>query len=197
MKKLFAAIVMMTLLLSAGAQAQPKGTLQLGVGTAHVLSGPSRVGDYDVLTLHVAGMYFPSNWACLVLDYSYGFPHKYESTFDGETEYVKVDASFLDVMAGFTAHFSERAFLYFCLGLSTAWGNFEISESTETYELSTSSGFGLGFGAQTTISGRWAGFFNLRQRFIDSDIKGDDETIAVTTGGLELDIGIALNFGSM
>jgi opacity protein-like surface antigen len=197
MKKLFAAIVMMTLLLSAGVQAQPKGTLQLGVGTAHVLGGPTGLGSYDVLTVHVAGMYFPSNWSCLVLDYSYGFPHKYEMTYDGETDYVEVDAAYLDVMAGFTAHFSQKSFLYFCLGLSTAWGNFEFSESTETYDLDTSSGFGLGFGVQTTFKDRWAGFFNLRQRFIDSDVKGEDQTIAVTTGGLELDVGIAITFGSM
>ena len=58
-----AAVFVISAFTSGGALAEPKGALQLGVGMATVNGTPMMGLSWDNITLHAAGIYFPTPWA--------------------------------------------------------------------------------------------------------------------------------------
>jgi hypothetical protein len=199
MRKILAVMLIAVFAVSAlsigSARAQPKGTLQVGVGSAFII-GSSAASNFDMLTLQVAGLYFPSEWSVLLADFSYGFPHEYTSEYESGTESYEVNANYFDIMAGFASHFSGGGFLYLGLGLSAGWGDYKESGNAEDFKIETGYGLGLGFGVQVPIKETFGGFLNMRQRFISADLASDDERIGMSTGGLELSVGVAWTFGA-
>lgn len=195
MKRILAIIIAMTFVLSAGADAQPKGAFQLGVGTASVYGAPVMGLSWDVFTLHAGGMLFPSPWATLIADFSYGMPHDYEMKYDDDTNKLTAKSAYLDLMAGACKHFTDGGFLYASVGLAVAWSGLEFSDSDSDLDIETGLGIVVGAGIQVPIKNTFMGFAGFRQRYVSTDLIDDDMTASMNAGGFELNAGVAWTFG--
>ncbi len=190
-----AMVFVLSTLISGSALAEPKGAVQLGAGMATVNGAPMMGLSWDVFTLHAAGMYFPSPWATLIADLSYGLPHEYKRMDDEDTQKITAKSAYLDLMAGACKHFNDGGFFYASAGLSVGWAGLEISDSDSELEIDTALGIVVGAGLQVPISNTFMGFANLRQRFISSELKEDDFSMDMNIGGFEMTAGIAWTFG--
>ena len=137
--------------------AEPKGAIQLGAGIASVNGTPMMGITWDNITLHAAGMYFPSPWAALIADLSYGLPHEYEVTFDTDMEQYTTKAAYVDLMAGTCKHFTDGGFLYASAGLAVGWTALELSGNDADIEIDIGVGIVVGAGVQIPIKNTFMG----------------------------------------
>lgn len=199
MKRVFAVALVMALGVSAlcagSAVAEPKYAVQLGIGSTRFNGAPSAEIKFDVFTLHAGGMYFPSPWAALIADFSYGLDHDYERSDDEDTSVISMNSSYLDIMAGACKHFTDGGFVYASAGLSIGWAGLDVSDSDREYEIETGAGFVIGAGLQVPIANTFMGYAGFRQRFIPSDFKSENATMSLNSGGFEMTAGVAWAFG--
>ena len=199
MKRVFAVTLAMVFVLSAlssgSALAVPKGNLQIGIGGAQVQGTPMVGLDWKVPTIHVGAMYFPSAWAVLIADVSYGLPNEYEEKSSTETDKITVESTYLDFMAGAVKHFDDGGFFYASVGVAVGWSGFEMSDHDGEFTIDTGAGFALGAGMQIPIKNSFMGFANFTQRCIPTELKEDDMSLDMNAGGFEMTAGIAWTFG--
>ncbi len=179
-----------------------KGALQVGIGAANVTGGPDLGLSYQVFTLQAAGLLFPSPWAAVIADFSYGLPHTYEYKNYGNRVEIKVQASYLDGLLGVYKVFSDGGFVYLGAGVTVGFGGFDVKDngvSTDDFDIKTSIGFACGAGLALPITDRMSGFVNLRQRFIKNELEiTDDSEIRsydMSSGGTEVTVGLSWTFG--
>jgi len=200
MKRVLAVTLAMVFAISvftAGdAVAQPKFAIQLGVGSSQFNGAPmTELNNFDAFTLHAGGMYFPTPWAMLLADLSYGLPHEYEYKRGEDSNEFTTKQAYLDIMAGASKHFTDGGFIYASAGLAVSWADLEISGSETDYEITQGVGFVVGAGLQVPIKNTFMGYAGLRQRFIPAEFKSTETTISLDTGGLEMTAGVAWAFG--
>lgn len=179
-----------------------KGALQVGIGAANVTGGPDLGLSYQVFTLQAAGLLFPSPWAAVIADFSYGLPHTYEYKNNGDSAEIKVQASYLDGLLGVYKVFSDGGFVYLGAGITVGFGGFDVKDngvSTNDFDIKTSIGFACGAGLALPITDRMSGYVNVRQRFITSELQISDEDdlriYNLSTGGTEMTVGLSWTFG--
>ncbi len=195
MKRVLAVTLAAAIVLSAGAHAAPKGNLQLGFGANQIQGAPMMGLDWKNPMLYAGGMYFPSSWAVLVADISYGMENEYEQT-DGEfTETVKVGAGYADFMFGAVKHFTDGGFLYAGLGAAVGWASIELSDNDSEITIDTGVGAVFGAGMQIPIKNTFMGFANFKQRCVPTDVKDEEFSATFNAGGFEMIVGVAWTFG--
>ena len=199
MKRVLAVTLAMVFVLSAlssgSALAVPKGNLQIGIGGAQVQGTPMVGLDWKVPTIHVGAMYFPSSWAVLIADISYGLPNEYEETNGTDTDKITVESTYVDIMAGAVKHFDDGGFFFASVGVAIGWSGFELSDHDGEFTIDTGAGFALGAGMQIPIKNSFMGFANFTQRCIPTKLKEDDMSLDMNAGGFEMTAGIAWTFG--
>ncbi len=199
MRRVFAVTLVAAFVVSAlaggSALAEPKGAIQLGIGSTRYNGAPMTEVKFDVFTLHAGGMYFPAPWAVLVADYSYGLPHEYEMTYDTDTNKITGKSSYLDLMAGACKHFTDGGFLYASAGLAVGWADIDVDDSDRDYTIDTGVGFVVGAGLQVPIKNTFMGYAGFRQRYVPSELKYEDRRMSLNSGGFEMTAGVAWAFG--
>jgi len=179
-----------------------KGALQAGIGAANVAGGPEFGLSYQVFTLQATGLYFPSKWATVIADFSYGLPSSYEYKHDGDTDEVKAQSSYLDGMVGVYKTFSDGGFVYLGAGATVGFGVLEVTNSDGSsyeFDLKTSVGLVYGAGLALPITDAFMGFVNVRQRFIKAELELEPDgtrTYDMSNSGMEMVIGLGWTFGS-
>ncbi len=188
--------------LAANAAAEgTTGALQLGAGAANVVGGPDLGLTYQVFTIQAAGIYFPSKWVAINIDFSYGLPHEYEFKDENGTDKLEVQSSYLDGLLGVYKLLSEGGFVYLGAGIVLGWGELEVrpqGSSSRDWNVLTNVGFVCGAGLALPIEDKLMGFINVRQRFIETELEvdsGDPGTYSTSNGGMEMVIGLAFAFG--
>ena len=151
--------------------------------------------SWDVVTLHAAGMFFPSPAVALIVDFSFGLPHDYKMDTGSDPMKFTMESTYLDIMAGACKHFADGGFLYASAGLAIGWSGLEISDSEAEYEIDTGIGFVVGAGAQIPIKDTFSGFAGIRQRYISTEFGSDETSLDLNAGGFEMVAGIAFTFG--
>jgi len=124
---ILAAVFVLSALVSDVAVAAPKGNLQLGFGANQIQGAPMMGLDWKNPMLYAGGMYFPSSWAVLIADISYGLENEYEQTEGTDTEKFKGQSGYADFMFGAVKHFADGGFLYASLGAAVGWASVEMS----------------------------------------------------------------------
>jgi hypothetical protein len=200
MRRVFAvilAIVFAVAAFTAGdAIAQPKSAIQLGVGSSQYNGAlMSEISGFDVFTLHAGCMYFPGPWAVLLADLSYGLPHEYEYNRDDYSSEFKGKSAYFDLMGGACKHFTDGGFVYASAGLAIGWAEMEYSDSEVDLEIDPGVGFVVGAGLQVPIKNTFMGYAGFRQRYLPSELKTQETTMTLNSGGFEMTAGIAWAFG--
>jgi len=192
----FTMVLVLSVFTSGSVLAQPKGAFQLGAGVASVGGTPMMGLSWSVFTLHASGMYFPSPWATLIADFSYGLPHDYEMKYDEDPgNKFTTKSAYLDLMAGACKHFSDGGFMYASAGLAVAWSGLEVADSDQELDIETGLGIVVGAGIQVPIKNTVMGFAGFRQRYVPTELSEDDMSMDMNAGGFEMNVGIAWTFG--
>ncbi len=189
------AAFVLSALIAGSALAGPKGAIQLGIGSTQYNGAAMTEIQFDVFTLHAAGMYFPAPWAALIADFSYGLPHDYDMRSDTDIDTITGKSAYLDIMAGACKHFTDGGFLYASAGLAVGWADVEVSQSEMEFEIDPGVGVVVGAGVQVPIKNTFMGYAGFRQRFLPSELKSEETTMTLNSGGFEMTAGIAWAFG--
>jgi hypothetical protein len=185
----------MSTLASGGAFAAPKGSLQIGFGANQIQAAPMMGLDWKNPMLFAAGMYFPSSWAVLIADISYGLPNEYEETDGSDTDKIEVQVGYTDFMFGACKHFADGGFLYASIGAAVGWSSIELSDHDGEIKIDTGAGAVFGAGMQIPIKNTFMGFANFKQRCVPTEIHNEEWTSTFNAGGFEMTVGVAWTFG--
>ena len=180
---------------SGSALAAPKGNLQIGFGANQIQGAPMMGLDWKNPMLCATGMYFPSSWAVLIADISYGLENEYEQTDGTDTEKIKAQAGYMDFMFGACKHFSDGGFLYASLGVAVGWASIELSDNDSEVTIDTGAGAVFGAGMQIPIKNTFMGFANFKQRCVPTEIHDEEFSATFNAGGFEMTVGVAWTFG--